>query len=78
MRLIHLPSGALPPADSTIVDDFILDPVAPGTIFRLLGSGVPPTAEWETQYRRMRLGWQQAVTRLKVFVERQLARQGTS
>jgi uncharacterized protein YndB with AHSA1/START domain len=78
MRLIHLPSGSLPPGDSAIVDDFILDPVAPGTIFRLLGSGVPPTPEWETPYRRMRLGWQQAVTRLKVFVEKQLPRQETS
>jgi uncharacterized protein YndB with AHSA1/START domain len=78
MRLIHLPSVSLPPGDSTIVDDLILDQVAPGTIFRLLGSGVPATAEWETPYRRMRLGWQQAVTRLKVFVERQLARQETS
>jgi uncharacterized protein YndB with AHSA1/START domain len=78
MRLIHLPSGSLPPGDSTIVDDLILDPVAPGTIFRLLCSGVPATAEWETAYRRMRLGWQQAVTRLKVFVERQLAGQEAS
>ncbi len=72
LRLIHLPSGSLPSADSAIVDDFILEPVEPGTILRLLGSGVPPTPEWDTQYRRMRMGWQQAITRLKVLVERQL------
>lgn len=72
MRLIHLPSSSLPPAQSAIVDDFILEPVAPGTILRLLGSGVPGTQDWDTQYRRMRMGWQQAITRLKVFVERQL------
>src|ERR1700716_3079106 len=41
MRLIYLPSSALPPSDSAIVDDFILEAVAPGTIVRLLGSGVP-------------------------------------
>ncbi|MGH8136875.1 MAG: SRPBCC family protein [Steroidobacteraceae bacterium] len=72
MRLIYLPSQALPYTDSAIVDDFILEPVAPGTILRLLGSGVPGTPEWDTQYRRLRMGWQQAITRLKVFVEKQL------
>lgn len=72
LRLIHLPSGSMPPADSAIVDDFILEPAEAGTILRLLGSGVPPTPEWDTQYRRMRMGWQQAITRLKVFVEKQL------
>jgi hypothetical protein len=39
---------------------------------RLLGSGIPATEEWNTQYLRLRLGWQQAMTRLKVFVEKQL------
>jgi hypothetical protein len=37
----------------------------------LLGSGVPATPEWDTQYRRLRTGWQQAMTRLKVLVESQ-------
>ena len=46
-----------------------------GTIVRLLGSGVPATPEWDTQYRRLRTSWQQALTRLKVFVEQQ-ARKG--
>jgi uncharacterized protein YndB with AHSA1/START domain len=42
LRLIYLPSKALPPADSALVDDFILEPArAGGTILRLLGSGVP-------------------------------------
>jgi uncharacterized protein YndB with AHSA1/START domain len=72
MRLIYLPSPTLPPADSAIIDDFILEPAAPGTILRLLGSGVPSSTQWDTQYRRLRMGWQQAMTRLKVFVERQL------
>src|SRR5579871_2437674 len=73
LRLIYLPSPELPPSDSPIIDDFILDATAPETIVRLLGSGIPGTPEWEPQYRRLRLGWQAAMTRLKVFVERQMS-----
>jgi uncharacterized protein YndB with AHSA1/START domain len=72
LRLIYLPSKDLPPTDDPIVDDFILDPMAPGTIVRLLGSGIPATIDWDAQYKRLRLGWQAAMTRLKVFVERQM------
>jgi uncharacterized protein YndB with AHSA1/START domain len=71
LRLIYLPSSELPPADSAIVDDFILDATGPETIVRLLGSGIPSTLDWDAQYRRLRLGWQAAMTRLKVFVEKQ-------
>ena len=77
LRLIYLPTQSLPPTEDPIVDDFILDAKgsteAPdGTILRLLGSGIPATAEWNRQYQRLRLGWQQAMTRLKVFTEKQL------
>ena len=41
------------------------------TIVRLLGSGVPATLEWDSQYRRLRTSWQQAIIRLKVLLERQ-------
>src|SRR6266513_4032678 len=71
LRLIYLPSPALPRAQSVMVDDFILEPVPGGTIVRLLGSGVPATLEWDTQYRRLRTSWQQAIVRLKVLLERQ-------
>jgi uncharacterized protein YndB with AHSA1/START domain len=71
LRLIYLPSEQLPRADTVMVDDFILDRVPGGTIVRLLGSGVPATPEWDTQYWRLRTSWQQAMTRLKVFVEKQ-------
>jgi len=72
LRLIYLPAPQLPPAGSVLADDFILEPMpGGGTIVRLLGSGVPATPEWDTQYRRLRVGWQQAMTRLKVFVEQQ-------
>ena len=85
LRLIYLPTSELPPADSAIVDDFILDATTlahpgpgrptgqPETIVRLLGSGIPSTPDWDAQYRRLRMGWQAAMTRLKVFVEKQLA-----
>lgn len=72
LRLIYLPSDKLPPADTAIIDDFILDAAAPGTIVRLLGSGIPSTLAWDAQYKRLRLGWQAAMTRLKVYVEKQL------
>jgi hypothetical protein len=54
-----------------MVDDFILDRVPGGTIVRLLGSGVPGAPQWDTQYWRLRTSWQQALTRLKVYVEMQ-------
>jgi len=71
LRLMYLPSSELPRGDTVMVDDFILDPVPAGTIVRLLGSGVPATPEWDTQYWRLRTSWQQAMTRLKIFVEKQ-------
>ena len=70
LRLLYLPARDLPRADSVMVDDFILDPVPGGTIVRLLGSGFPAGGEWDTQYWRLRTSWQQALTRLKVFVEK--------
>jgi uncharacterized protein YndB with AHSA1/START domain len=71
LRLIYLPARTLPRADSVMIDDFILEKVAGGTILRLLGSGVPASPEWDTQYRRLRASWPAAMTRLKVFVEKQ-------
>jgi uncharacterized protein YndB with AHSA1/START domain len=74
LRLIYLPVSHLPETGSVLVDDFILDPIpGGGTIVRLLGSGVPATPEWDTQYRRLRASWPQALTRLKVFAEQQAA-----
>jgi len=71
LRLMYLPSPALPPAATVHVDDFILESAGGGTIVRLLGSGVPATPEWDTQYLRLRASWQQALSRLKVLVEKQ-------
>jgi uncharacterized protein YndB with AHSA1/START domain len=71
LRLIYLPSPALPPAESAIVDDFILDADGDGTVMRLLGSGYPSDPAWDPYYLRLRVGWERAVARLKVWVEKQ-------
>jgi uncharacterized protein YndB with AHSA1/START domain len=74
LRLIYLPSPALPPAESALTDDLLLEPMSGGTIVRLLCAGVPSAPEWDVQYARMRTGWLHALTRLKVFVEKQSAK----
>ncbi|HWG29484.1 MAG TPA: SRPBCC domain-containing protein [Steroidobacteraceae bacterium] len=74
MRLIYMAAPSLPPTDSVIVDDFILEPHTDGTILRLLGSGYPATVDWDVPYMRLRTGWQQALARLKVLVEKHLDR----
>jgi uncharacterized protein YndB with AHSA1/START domain len=71
VRLIYLPNPALPRADSVLIDDLIVEAVPGGTVVRLLGSGVPGETEWDAQYWRLRTSWQQALNRLKVFVEMQ-------
>lgn len=69
LRLIYLPSAALPPAESALVDDFILEPTNAGMILRLLGSGVPGAPEWDIPYLRQRTGWQAALVRLRALLE---------
>jgi len=69
LRLIYLPLPNLPPAESAIVDDFMLDSAAGETILRLLGSGIPGDPAWDGLYVRLRVGWERAVTRLKVLIE---------
>ena len=71
LRLIYLPNPALPPAESAIVDDFILDTEGDGMVMRLLGSGYPSDPAWDAHYLRLRVGWERAVARLKVWVEQQ-------
>ena len=72
LRLIYLPSPALPSADAAIVADFIMEGSPEGSIVRVLGSGVPEGAAWDTPYKRMRVGWERAMARLKVYVETQM------
>ncbi len=75
LRLIYLPSAALPATESAIVADFILEPARPpaaGTIIRVLGSGIPEGQGWDVQFKRMKVGWAAAMARLKVYVEKQM------
>ncbi|MEP7243643.1 MAG: SRPBCC domain-containing protein [Gammaproteobacteria bacterium] len=73
VRLIYLPSPDLPTTDSAVVVDFIMESASPsGAIVRVLGSGIPDGVGWETQYKRMRMGWERAMARLKVYVEKQM------
>ena len=77
MRLIYLPSQTLPATESAIVADFILEPAtapATGSILRVLGSGIPEGPQWDTQFKRMKVGWGAAMARLKVYVETQMSR----
>jgi uncharacterized protein YndB with AHSA1/START domain len=78
LRLIYLPNPALPPADSVITEDLIVEAVPGGTVVRLLGSGIPGATEWDTQYWRLRTSWNQALNRLKVLAEHQARTGGAS
>jgi uncharacterized protein YndB with AHSA1/START domain len=71
LRLIYLSGSNWPAGNSAVVDDFILD-VRKGegtTSLRLLGSGVPESAEWDKAYVRIRLGWERHMARIKVALE---------
>jgi uncharacterized protein YndB with AHSA1/START domain len=77
MRLLYLPSPALPP-DSAMADDFVLDSGTAGrTIVRLLGSGIPGDSVWDEMYMRLRTAWERAMARLKVHVEREASAGGS-
>ena len=71
LRLIYLPSADLPQSQTAIVEDFMLDDSSGiATVVRLLGSGFPADEEWDPMYLRVRMGWERALPRLKVLVER--------
>jgi hypothetical protein len=71
LRLIYMKSENLPPSDSAIVDDFILDPrKGEGkTSLRLLGSGISDSAQWDAPYARLRMNWERFMARIKVTLE---------
>jgi len=70
LRLIYMAPRDLPPSDSVMVDDFILDTERDAAVLRLLGSGIPADVAWNDYYLRLRSGWGQALARLKVCVEK--------
>jgi len=70
LRLIYMTPHDLPPTDSVMVDDFILDTERDTAVLRLLGFGIPADVAWNDYYTRLRGGWGQALARLKVCVEK--------
>ena len=71
LRLIYLPDPNMPPCDSVLVDDFLLD-VKQGekmVSLRLLGSGIPENEEWDRAYVKIRKGWERYLARLKNTLE---------
>jgi uncharacterized protein YndB with AHSA1/START domain len=79
LRLIYMPLPGLPDEGSVIVEDFLLDRAsaaaraegaAAGTVLRLMGSGVPESADWHSTYVALRRGWERSLLRLKVLLER--------
>ena len=71
LRLIYMHSDGWPRAESAIVDDFILDQrKGEGTTsLRLLGGGIPDSADWDKPYARIRIGWERLMARIKVTLE---------
>ena len=72
LRLIYFAERGMPPSSSAIVDDFLLDPrQGPGhTSLRLLGSGISEAPAWDAFYKRVRIGWERGLARLKVALEK--------
>ena len=71
LRLIYLPDRHLPPTDSALVDDILLD-VRQGeklVSLRVLGSGIPDEDAWDRAYVRIRTGWERNLARLKTTLE---------
>jgi len=71
LRLIYLPDPHMPPADSAVVDDLLLD-VRHGeslVALRVLGSGIPDSRDWDRAYVRIRMGWERNLARLKSTLE---------
>jgi uncharacterized protein YndB with AHSA1/START domain len=71
LRLIYLPDRHLPPTDSALVDDILLDVRQGETLvsLRVLGSGIPEDPAWDRAYVRIRTGWERNLARLKTTLE---------
>lgn len=79
LRLIYMPLPGLPDDGTVLVEDYLLDRdpnsarqlgVAAVTILRLMGSGVPEGPDWHPTYVALRRGWERALPRLKVLLEK--------
>lgn len=72
LRLIHLPSPAIPACDSAVVDDLMLETLGATTLVRVLGSGFPAEPAYEAPLRRHQAGWRLSLARLKVYLEKNM------
>jgi hypothetical protein len=72
LRLILMPHPGAPKFDGVEVDDFLFEPAGAATRLRLMSNGVPRDAGWDDYFARKRLHWQRALSRLKVYVEKNL------
>jgi uncharacterized protein YndB with AHSA1/START domain len=71
LRLVHMPIAGRPATDSVIVDDLLIEGTDQAVV-RLLGSGFPGEGAWQELYPQLRRGWERAISRLKVLVEKNL------
>ena len=73
LRLIYLPQPELPPMESVVVDDFLVDGSNPNlTKISLMGSGFPRQFEYAEFFQQSQGGWNRALNRMKVLLERPL------
>jgi hypothetical protein len=79
LRLIYMPLPGLPDDGTVLVEDYLLDRdpnsarqlgVPAVTILRLMGSGIPEGPDWHPTYVALRRGWERALPRLKVLLEK--------
>ena len=79
LRLIYMPLPGMPDDGTVLVEDFLLDrdpaaarakEVTAVTVLRLMGSGIPETGPWQAVYLALRRGWERALPRLKIYLER--------
>jgi len=70
LRLIYLMPAELPAFDGAVVDDILLEADGPGTIVRLLCSGVPELAGWTPYHARVRALSERSLARLKLLCEK--------
>jgi uncharacterized protein YndB with AHSA1/START domain len=81
LRLIYMPLPNLPDDGTVVVEDFLLDRnpnaaraqgVDAVTVLRLMGSGIPEGPAWHSTYVALRRGWERALLRLKILLEKPL------
>jgi len=76
LRLIHMEQDDLPAQGVTLIDDFLLEADGATTIVRLLGSGYPDDRIWDPYFLRLRTSWERALARLKVYLDKNLDKEG--